>query len=91
MLNLGDPAIQNNLGIDCNELNNRDELDFSLPYNRLYTDANLDDNPYSNVIIDSKFYTVDSLCNLPQATEFPIYISINPTLAFIGWWRPDSL
>jgi exonuclease III len=34
-------------------------------------------NPYSNVTIDSKFYTFDTLCNSPMLTESPLFLSIN--------------
>jgi hypothetical protein len=44
-------------------------------YTSLYTDVEQVDNPYSNVEIDSKFYTLDSLCNTPRIIESPIYLS----------------
>jgi hypothetical protein len=46
-------------------------------YNRTIDDTNELNNPYSNVLLDSKFYTVDTLCNSHLATESPLYLSIN--------------
>jgi hypothetical protein len=58
-------------------LNNQQDLDFSNLYNRVYHDAEQEVNPYSNVIIDSKFYTFDTLCNTPTLIESPLFLSIN--------------
>ncbi len=52
------------------------ELDFQHKYNLLYNDENLNDDPYSNINITSKFYDVNSLSQL-CANGQPIYLSLN--------------
>jgi exonuclease III len=58
------------------ELNRNPVLDFQHQYNRLYNDENLDDDPYSNFNIASKFHDLNSISHL-CANGQPIYISLN--------------
>ena len=59
-------------------LNNAAHLDFRTAYNRMYLDVNdINNDPYSDLIIDSKFYDMLSLPSIVNDNASPILLSIN--------------
>jgi len=69
--------MMNNLPSSCEILNNMPELDFSHHYNILYKDINLNDDPYSNINLDSQFYDILALSKNLPVSKTPIYLSVN--------------
>jgi len=60
-----------------NFLNSRLDLDFMSQYNTVYRDVNINEDPYNNVAISSKLYTMSSLSNQLPWPNSPLYLSIN--------------
>ncbi len=59
-------------------LNDAAYLDFRTAYNRMYLDVNdINNDPYSDLIIDSKFYDMFSLPSILNDNASPIFLSIN--------------
>jgi len=59
---------------DVHLINNRGDLDFLEQYNRVYVDAEVNDDPYFGVNIQCKFH---NLFTLSQTVNKSIFISIN--------------
>jgi len=60
-----------------NVLNDTANLDFRTVYANLYRDFDYDNDPYSNVVISSKYY---DMCSLPaqlNGHDSPLFLSIN--------------
>lgn len=62
---------------DLESLNSNADLDFLTSFNNHYVDANLMNNPYDSLTLNSKFHDLDSLSLLPTAKNKPIFLSIN--------------
>ncbi len=59
-------------------LNDVAYLDFRTAYNRMYLDVNdINNDPYSDLVIDSKFYDMFSLPSILNDNASPIFLSIN--------------
>jgi hypothetical protein len=56
------------------ELNRNPVLDFQQQYNRLYNDENLNDDPYSNFNIASKYHDLSSISHLCANGQRPAYL-----------------
>ncbi len=59
------------------EFNNALNLDFRTLYDRTYRDFDLDNDPYSNVEIDSKYYDMYSIPVDINSHNAPLFLSIN--------------
>jgi hypothetical protein len=64
-------------GNSLNILNTAANLDFRTAYNHLYIDHDIENDPYSNLQLNSKFYDMDSLPSILQDDSSPIFLSIN--------------
>jgi hypothetical protein len=58
-------------------LNNSVDHDFFTMFNRVYHDAEVDDNPYIGLTLSSKYYDIHSLSNDASLVGKSVYISIN--------------
>ncbi len=59
-------------------LNDAAYLDFRTAYNHVYQDVNdITNDPYSELIIDSKYYDIYSLPTILHDNVSPIFLSIN--------------
>jgi len=66
----------NNRTLSVIDLEKNAELDFRKQYNDLYLDENLFEDPYSNLLLDSKFYDLDTIGSLSNPGN-PLYLSLN--------------
>jgi hypothetical protein len=67
------PRPQDSLSV----FNNAPNLDFRTLYDRTYRDFDLDNDPYSNVEINSKYYDMYSIPDDTDNHNAPLFISIN--------------
>ncbi len=58
-------------------LNDSANLDFRTVYANLYRDFDLDNNPYSNVVLSSNYYDMYSLSTQLREHDSPLFLSIN--------------
>ena len=62
---------------DIFNLNQNNNLDFLHQFDRLLNNNDLQDNPYLNIQLNSNYHDQNSILQIPNILNSPVYLSLN--------------